>query len=263
MTPLPPPVDPDADDPVTGSRMDRLRAEQAKVVGRLGAHPPAARGVAAEVEAPRHRVRRVRERRRRRRRGAGRRGGVPGVPVPGALRVPARRRCSASAPAPATRIPARSPGSPGSAGSRRRRSPGSATCRRASGSSRSWWRGSRSCWPRGRCSRCLRIVHALIWHTRAGKVPSMARAAGVLVLIVTFALAVSALDRQAARRVVRCSGWWRRILWILLPVGRVAVRVVAHAPRARRAVDGVHPRCGRLRRRARGVAPRDRLLDRA
>ncbi len=35
MTPLPPPVDPDADDPVTGSRMDRLRAEQAKVVGRL------------------------------------------------------------------------------------------------------------------------------------------------------------------------------------------------------------------------------------
>jgi uncharacterized BrkB/YihY/UPF0761 family membrane protein len=41
--------------------------------------------------------------------------------------------------------------------------------------------------------KVLRIVHALVWHTRAGKPPSMARAAGVLVLVVTFALAVVAL----------------------------------------------------------------------
>jgi uncharacterized BrkB/YihY/UPF0761 family membrane protein len=41
--------------------------------------------------------------------------------------------------------------------------------------------------------KVLRIVHALVWHTRAGKPPSMARAAGVLVLVVSFALAIVAL----------------------------------------------------------------------
>jgi uncharacterized BrkB/YihY/UPF0761 family membrane protein len=41
--------------------------------------------------------------------------------------------------------------------------------------------------------KVLRIVHALVWHTRAGKPPSMARAASALVLVVTFACAVSAL----------------------------------------------------------------------
>ncbi|HUK63607.1 MAG TPA: YhjD/YihY/BrkB family envelope integrity protein, partial [Dongiaceae bacterium] len=41
--------------------------------------------------------------------------------------------------------------------------------------------------------KVLRIVHALVWRTRAGKPPSMARAAGALVLIVTLALAVAAL----------------------------------------------------------------------
>jgi uncharacterized BrkB/YihY/UPF0761 family membrane protein len=41
--------------------------------------------------------------------------------------------------------------------------------------------------------KVLRIVHALVWRTRAGKPPSMARAAGVLVLVVTLALAVAAL----------------------------------------------------------------------
>jgi uncharacterized BrkB/YihY/UPF0761 family membrane protein len=41
--------------------------------------------------------------------------------------------------------------------------------------------------------KVLRIVHALVWHTRAGKPPSMARAAGVLVLVVTLALAIIAL----------------------------------------------------------------------
>jgi uncharacterized BrkB/YihY/UPF0761 family membrane protein len=41
--------------------------------------------------------------------------------------------------------------------------------------------------------KVLRIVHALIWHTRAGKMPSMGRAVGALVLIVTFALVLSVL----------------------------------------------------------------------
>ena len=38
--------------------------------------------------------------------------------------------------------------------------------------------------------KVLRIVHALVWRTRAGKPPSMMRAAGVLVLVVTGALAI-------------------------------------------------------------------------
>jgi uncharacterized BrkB/YihY/UPF0761 family membrane protein len=41
--------------------------------------------------------------------------------------------------------------------------------------------------------KVLRIVHALVWGTRAGKPPSMMRAAGVLVLVVTFALAFAVL----------------------------------------------------------------------
>ena len=41
--------------------------------------------------------------------------------------------------------------------------------------------------------KVLRIVHALIWHTRAGKFDSTTRAAGALVLLVTFALALSVL----------------------------------------------------------------------
>jgi membrane protein len=41
--------------------------------------------------------------------------------------------------------------------------------------------------------KVLRIVHALVWNTRAGKSPSMARAAGILVGVVTFALAVIGL----------------------------------------------------------------------
>jgi uncharacterized BrkB/YihY/UPF0761 family membrane protein len=41
--------------------------------------------------------------------------------------------------------------------------------------------------------KVLRIVHALVWHTRAGKPPSMARAAAALVVIVTLALAIVAL----------------------------------------------------------------------
>jgi len=41
--------------------------------------------------------------------------------------------------------------------------------------------------------KVLRIVHALVWRTRAGKPVSMARAAGVLVLVVTAALALVGL----------------------------------------------------------------------
>ena len=41
--------------------------------------------------------------------------------------------------------------------------------------------------------KVLRIVHALVWHTRAGKPPSMMRAAGVLIAVVTFALVIVGL----------------------------------------------------------------------
>jgi uncharacterized BrkB/YihY/UPF0761 family membrane protein len=41
--------------------------------------------------------------------------------------------------------------------------------------------------------KVLRIVHALVWNTRAGKPLSMMRAAGLLVLVVTFGLAITAL----------------------------------------------------------------------
>jgi uncharacterized BrkB/YihY/UPF0761 family membrane protein len=41
--------------------------------------------------------------------------------------------------------------------------------------------------------KVLRIIHALVWHTRAGKPPSMSRAAGVLILVVTFGLGITAL----------------------------------------------------------------------
>jgi len=41
--------------------------------------------------------------------------------------------------------------------------------------------------------KVLRIVHALVWRTRAGKPPSVLRAAGALMLIVTLALGFAAL----------------------------------------------------------------------
>jgi membrane protein len=41
--------------------------------------------------------------------------------------------------------------------------------------------------------KVLRIVHALVWHTRAGKPASAARAAGLLILLVTLALGLTAL----------------------------------------------------------------------
>ena len=67
--------------------------------------------IATELEVPRHGVRRVGERRRRGRRGAGGRGRVPGVPLPGPVRVPAgggvragreRRRRGSREASPAT-----------------------------------------------------------------------------------------------------------------------------------------------------------------
>jgi uncharacterized BrkB/YihY/UPF0761 family membrane protein len=65
--------------------------------------------------------------------------------------------------------------------------------------------------------KVLRIVHALIWHTRAGKVPSMGHAVGALVLIVTFALAVSVLIGRL-RGTSFLLGLIATILWVLLPV---------------------------------------------
>jgi uncharacterized BrkB/YihY/UPF0761 family membrane protein len=48
--------------------------------------------------------------------------------------------------------------------------------------------------------KVLRIVHALVWRTPAGKPPSMMRAAGVLILVVTGALAIIALIGQLRER---------------------------------------------------------------
>jgi uncharacterized BrkB/YihY/UPF0761 family membrane protein len=78
--------------------------------------------------------------------------------------------------------------------------------------------------------KVLRIVHALIWHARAGKVPSMARAAGVLVLIVTFALAVSVLIGKL-RGESLLLGLLASLLWILLPIS-VWLFVSWHMPHA-------------------------------
>jgi uncharacterized BrkB/YihY/UPF0761 family membrane protein len=78
--------------------------------------------------------------------------------------------------------------------------------------------------------KVLRIVHALIWRTRAGKVPSMARAAGALVLIVTFALAVSVLIGKLRGESV-LLGLVATILWVLLPVA-VWLFVSWHMPHA-------------------------------
>ena len=206
--------------------------------------PQAPRGVTAEVEVPRHGVRRVGERRRRRRRCAGRCGGLPGVPVPGPVRVPAgdgvRTRCERRRRGPRRAWPA----SPGSAGSRRRRSRAWATCRRGSGSCRSWWRGSRSSWPRARCSRCC----ASCTRSSGTPVPARSRAwrapPGGLVLIVTFALAVSVLIGK-----LRGESFLLGLVAVTpvdpVPGRGVVVRVVAHAPRARRAVDRASARRGR------------------
>lgn len=66
--------------------------------------------------------------------------------------------------------------------------------------------------------KVLRIVHALIWHTRAGKPASASRAAGALVLIVTLALMLAALV-GAARGESFILGLLMTLLYVAIPVG--------------------------------------------
>ena len=78
--------------------------------------------------------------------------------------------------------------------------------------------------------KVLRIVHTLVWHTRAGKPPSMARAVGALVLFVTLALAVAALV-GAVRDRSTLLGLLGTVLFVLVPVG-VWLLVSWHMPHA-------------------------------
>jgi membrane protein len=78
--------------------------------------------------------------------------------------------------------------------------------------------------------KVLRIVHALIWRTRAGKMPSMGRAAGALVLIVTVALVVAVLVGKL-RGASFLLGLLATLLFMAVPVG-VWVFVSAHLPHA-------------------------------
>jgi uncharacterized BrkB/YihY/UPF0761 family membrane protein len=64
--------------------------------------------------------------------------------------------------------------------------------------------------------KVLRIVHALVWRTRAGKPPSMARAAGLLVLVVTLALAVAALIGKVRTETV-IGGLIATLLFAFIP----------------------------------------------
>ena len=78
--------------------------------------------------------------------------------------------------------------------------------------------------------KVLRIVHALVWHTRAGKPPSMARAAGALVLVVTFALAVAALIGKVRTESV-IGGLVASVLFAFIPFA-VWLAVSWYMPRA-------------------------------
>jgi uncharacterized BrkB/YihY/UPF0761 family membrane protein len=78
--------------------------------------------------------------------------------------------------------------------------------------------------------KVLRIVHALVWHTRAGKPPSMMRAAGVLVLVVTLALAIAALiGKERTQSVI--GGVIATILFAIIPIA-VWLAVSWYMPRA-------------------------------
>jgi uncharacterized BrkB/YihY/UPF0761 family membrane protein len=66
--------------------------------------------------------------------------------------------------------------------------------------------------------KVLRIVHALVWHTRAGKPASATRAAAALVLLVTLALAISALIGQL-RSTSFLVGLVATVVFIAIPVG--------------------------------------------
>src|SRR5205814_8746659 len=78
--------------------------------------------------------------------------------------------------------------------------------------------------------KVLRIVHALVWRTRAGKPPSMARAAGVLVLVVTFALVVAALIGKVRTETV-VGGLVATLLFAFVPF-IVWLAVSSHMPHA-------------------------------
>ena len=78
--------------------------------------------------------------------------------------------------------------------------------------------------------KVLRIVHALVWRTEPGKPRSATRAAGVLVLLVTGALAISALVGKL-RSESFGAGLVATLLFIAIPVG-VWLFVSWHMPRA-------------------------------
>jgi uncharacterized BrkB/YihY/UPF0761 family membrane protein len=82
--------------------------------------------------------------------------------------------------------------------------------------------------------KVLRVVHALVWHTRVGKPPSMARAAGALVLVVTAALAVSVLVGKL-RGVSFLAGLVGMMLFVFIPfvVWLFVSWRMPHAPEAR------------------------------
>jgi uncharacterized BrkB/YihY/UPF0761 family membrane protein len=65
--------------------------------------------------------------------------------------------------------------------------------------------------------KVLRIVHALIWHTRAGKFAKPSRAALVLVLVVTLAFALAVLLGQLRDRSL-LLGIIGTVLYIAIPV---------------------------------------------
>ena len=65
--------------------------------------------------------------------------------------------------------------------------------------------------------KVLRIVHALVWHTRAGKPASAARQAGALILIVTVSLLLAGLISKV-RGVSLLLGLLATLLFVAVPV---------------------------------------------
>lgn len=77
--------------------------------------------------------------------------------------------------------------------------------------------------------KVLRIVHALVWHTSPGKPKSATRAAGALVLLVTGALAISTLI-GLVRDASFLAGLVATVLFIAIPVA-AWIFVSWHMPR--------------------------------
>jgi uncharacterized BrkB/YihY/UPF0761 family membrane protein len=65
--------------------------------------------------------------------------------------------------------------------------------------------------------KVLRIVHALVWHTRAGKPASMVRSVAMLVLVVTFALVIVGLV-SAVRGESFLWGLVATLVFIAIPI---------------------------------------------